>query len=178
MACHGESLHANSWHLWSQFASRNNSVTVERYISICGRKLVGRCRRFSYFISYQNPQGPAAGWSVACDSKLYAHKSFLCPKELTISNTLFTAPYTEIKMLLATCRLDLISAFPFVSFSIFYLQKTYVFVLPSGKDQFSGPVLSSRGHFIAHGPALVDGFFVCMQVRLKRISQIIYANSI
>lgn len=58
MACHGESLHANSWHLQSQFASRNTSVTVGRYITICSCKLVGHSRRFSYFISYQSPQGP------------------------------------------------------------------------------------------------------------------------
>jgi len=44
--------------LLSQFASRSTSVTVERYISICCCKLVGHCRRFSYFFTPE-PKRPS-----------------------------------------------------------------------------------------------------------------------
>lgn len=60
-------------------------------------------------------------------------------------------------------------------FPIFHVQKKDIFLLHWATDQFSGPVMPSRGHFLAHDP----WFFVCMQVCLKdRISQIIYAYRI
>lgn len=77
-------------------------------------------------------------------------KFFLAPGNIfTYSNTWIAVPCIKKKKKngLGKMQVRFNKSFP-----IFHVQGKYTFLIHCGTDQFSGPVMPSRGHFHAHDP--------------------------